>query len=254
MRLAACLAALFIALPSGASDGCRAQSGATVRPLIELYTSEGCSSCPPADRWLSTRFSPGATHDAVPLAFHVDYWDRLGWKDRFASPRYTARQYQAMHANRATFVYTPQVVLQGRDFTGWRRGDASTALAAASRRNASVSIALSVAASGSAIDVDVAIALDASPKPSTMLALAYVDSGLASDVRAGENRGERLVHDHVVRAYETRDVVARETALRVRLARPPEAGSHAALVAFVQHASSGEVLQTLSLPLKGCMP
>src|SRR4051812_31648707 len=103
------------ALPAmaGAAGSCNAVSGATVTPLYELYTSEGCDSCPPADRWLAARFPVERTAPApIALAFHVDYWDRLGWKDRFAAAQYTARQYASMKANGAEFVYTPQVLLQ----------------------------------------------------------------------------------------------------------------------------------------------
>jgi len=109
---------------------CTALSGPGTAALVELYTSEGCNSCPPADRWLGSRFAARDIR-AVPLAFHVDYWDRLGWVDRFASPAYTARQYASMRANRATFVYTPQVLVQGRDFAAWQaRGDATIDAAA----------------------------------------------------------------------------------------------------------------------------
>src|SRR5512134_3696486 len=107
-----------------ASPACTARtSGNEVLPLVELYTSEGCDSCPPADRWLSATFPSGGATASV-LAFHVDYWDRLGWKDRFASPDYTARQHAAMRANGKTFVYTPQVLVQGRDVAAAARASA----------------------------------------------------------------------------------------------------------------------------------
>ena len=80
-------------------------------PVVELYTSEGCNSCPPADRWLSKL---KADPSVVALAFHVDYWDRLGWKDRFASAAFTARQAEQQASNGARFSYTPQVVVDGR--------------------------------------------------------------------------------------------------------------------------------------------
>src|ERR1700709_639060 len=83
------------------------QSGALRAPVVELYTSEGCSSCPPADRWLSGFKADPST---VALAFHVDYWDRLGWKDRFASAAFTERQSRQQAVNGARFSYTPQVV------------------------------------------------------------------------------------------------------------------------------------------------
>jgi hypothetical protein len=255
MRILAALAIVAIAWPSdgGAAAGpCRAQSGDRLVPLVELYTSEGCSSCPHADRWLSAQFPSSSVDGAVPLAFHVDYWDRLGWKDRFATASNTARQYQAMRANRGSFVYTPQVVVQGRDFTTWRRGDSASAIAATATRAPVASILLEANASADAVTAQVAVSLSEAPRPSTMLAVAYVDSGLASEVKAGENRGERLRHDHVVRAFATRDITAQRTEFRLRLPRPVEAGTHPKLVAFVQGTATGEVLQTVSVLLAAC--
>src|SRR5436190_20679539 len=101
-----------------AVDACSAASTRQVPPVVELYTSEGCNSCPPADRWLSAL---KADPSVVALAFHVDYWDRLGWKDRFASAAFTARQASQQASNGARFSYTPQVVVDGRDRTDWSR-------------------------------------------------------------------------------------------------------------------------------------
>ena len=84
-------------------------------PLLELYTTEGCSSCPPADKWMS-----GIKTDKVtPLAFHVDYWDYIGWKDKFSKAEYSDRQRKGAAFAGAGFVYTPQFVMNGRDFKGW---------------------------------------------------------------------------------------------------------------------------------------
>src|SRR6516225_4364306 len=95
-----------------ADGGCRAASGPRAPAVVELYTSEGCSSCPPADRWLSAlKDRP----DVVPLAFHVDYWDSLGWKDRFAQAQFSQRQNATQHTSGARFAYTPQVILDSRD-------------------------------------------------------------------------------------------------------------------------------------------
>lgn len=103
--------------PHPAAATCSATSGATRNRLIELYTSEGCSSCPPADRWLSQL---PRDFGVVPLAFHVDYWDRLGWKDRFAQAAFSQRQ---RDRNRGFgWVYTPQLMLDGEDFRSWHRG------------------------------------------------------------------------------------------------------------------------------------
>src|SRR2546430_7859759 len=132
-------AAVLSIVSLAAHAGCEAKSPDHLVALIELYTSEGCDSCPPADKWLSRlagtdKERPAATR-AVPIAFHVDYWDRLGWKDRFASAKYTDRQYEQMRRQRSTFVFTPQVMLQGRDFAQWREvADPAAANAAGKAR------------------------------------------------------------------------------------------------------------------------
>ena len=146
--LAAFAAMILIAAPAaGAVSACKAQSGRQTVPLVELYTSEGCDSCPPADRWLSSTFAAvDAGGGAVALAFHVDYWDRLGWKDRFATPAWTKRQYDSARAARSDLVYTPQVLLQGRDLRDWHAEKRSAAaIAAAARVPARAEIALEVA-------------------------------------------------------------------------------------------------------------
>jgi hypothetical protein len=251
------LAALPVAWPAHALQSCRAASGAQVRPLVELYTSEGCDSCPPADRWLAASFPAVDTGSrGIALAFHVDYWDRLGWADRFAMASYTERQHAAMRANRATFVYTPQVLLQGHDLLGWQNAGAAMA-EAASRAPARATIALDATGSGSAdtinVSIDVQIA-DATAAADTEVLVAYADSGLSSDVKAGENRGKRLAHDHVVRALRTPGRPDRQGHLHATFdfARPREAGSAPTLVAFVQRISTGDVLQALALPLDRC--
>src|SRR4030095_58016 len=112
------IAALLMvtATPGQAATACGAESGAQTVPLVELFTSEGCDSCPPADRWLTAQLPVAGTPGAVAvLRVHRDHWDRLGWKDRFATAEYTQRQYDAMRANGATFAYTPQVLAQGHD-------------------------------------------------------------------------------------------------------------------------------------------
>jgi len=243
-----------MAITVDAQSACTATSGPQTTPLVELFTSEGCSSCPPADRWLTAQF-PAARLDAgaVALAFHVDYWDRLGWKDRFASAQFTQRQYDAMRANRATFVYTPQVLIQGRDAPAWK-GGAAASLAAAAKRPARASVTLEAIRDGTAYRVQAnARVPDTTLWTNAVLWLAYADSGLASDVKAGENRGVRLVHDHVVRSLHGPFTVNAkgEAATSVAIPVPAERGRTPMLVAFVQDTKNGDVLQTLTLPACG---
>lgn len=168
---------------------CSARSGPGVTPVVELYTSEGCSSCPPADRWLSALKGRG---DVVALAFHVDYWDRLGWKDRFASPAFTRRQLEQLPVNGARFAYTPQVVVDGRDRKDWPRLAVPGAAV-----ESPVSIELS--RDGDRVTAKVTAGAKA---PARLAAYwAVTESNHRTVVRAGENDGATLTHDFVVREW-----------------------------------------------------
>lgn len=255
-RIIVFVLAIVCAWPAHALQACHAASGARLRPLIELYTSEGCDSCPPADRWLAAQFPKvdSGSH-AVALAFHVDYWDRLGWPDRFATASYTQRQYAAMRANGATFVYTPQVLLQGHEMQAWQNAGAAAAEAAAGSPPRAT-IALDAAGSSAdtiTVDVDVEVT-DAAARADAQVFVAYADSGLSSDVKAGENRGRKLSHDHVVRALRSSGGPDRRGHVHAtfEFAKPREAGIAPTLVAFVQRTSNGDVLQALALPLDRC--
>lgn len=241
--------------PAAAATACHAASGPLARPLIELYTSEGCDSCPPAERWLSSRFAPSDTGSpAIAIALHVDYWDRLGWVDRFADARYTARQYDLMRANGASFVYTPQVLLQGHDFAAWRLAGAAP-IDAAARSRAKAAIAIDATPGEREVTVQAHARVgDRAAGADAALFVAYTDSGLVSDVKAGENRGQRLAHDHVVRALRLAGQAASDGSIDATLtvARPAERGTRPTLVAFVERVSTGDVLQALALPLDDC--
>ena len=191
----------------GAENGCAAQSGATRAPVIELYTSEGCSSCPPADKWLSSLKTPGAdkglvngaisgaVNGAVVQAFHVGYWDYIGWVDRFASPAHTTRQRQQAAMGGQSTIYTPQAVLNGRD---WRDWYGSGSRLSASKDAAGASISLRQVAD----DQFEATVTPAAGAASTWSAYWTVtEHGHSSKVKSGENAGEFLRHDFVVRQY-----------------------------------------------------
>ena len=195
-RLAPFAAAAALALAAhaaAAADACSVRSARTVAPVVELYTSEGCNSCPPADRWLSRL---KADPDVVALAFHVDYWDRLGWKDRFASADYTRRQAQQQTVNGARFSYTPQVVVDGQDRKDWP--GIATPLAG---RRPPAPVEVVLAREGDRVRATVAAA-PGSPKRLAAY-WAVTEQGHVTAVKAGENRGATLQHDFVVRDYRT---------------------------------------------------
>lgn len=186
--LIAAFCTLLASLPAQAAASCSARSAATATPIVELYTSEGCSSCPPADQWLS-RLKPDSS--AVALAFHVDYWDRLGWKDRFASPAYTQRQTQQQRPSGARFSYTPQVIIDGADRPDWSRATITARPAA--------TVAAQLVRDADRVTATVSPLAGA---PARLAAFwAVTEDGHVSAIKAGENEGATLRHDHVVRDY-----------------------------------------------------
>jgi hypothetical protein len=249
-RLVAVLAAaLTVSVGQAAADECSAKSGATTGALVELYTSEGCDSCPPADRWLSAL--PAAEFGAgqvVPLALHVDYWDYIGWKDPFAKALFSARQREVAAVTRSRVVYTPQVVLAGKDFRGWpARSRFAEAVAAINATPARAGIELAVAAGEIRAQAAVPRRED---REDTALFVALYQSGLSSRVTAGENRGVTLKHDFVVREWwGPLALDASGTASFARQASP-QTLANGGVAAFVQSRRTGEVLQALALP--GC--
>lgn len=184
------LLALAMLAQAHAAPVCSARSPTTVTPVVELYTSEGCNSCPPADRWLS---GVKADVSVVALAFHVDYWDRLGWKDRFASPAFTQRQAEQQRTSGARFSYTPQVLIDGADRPDW------PAALVASRTRPAATVDAQLVRDGNRVTATIA----ALPGAPTRLAAywAVTEQGHVSAVKAGENEGVTLRHDFVVRDY-----------------------------------------------------
>ncbi len=186
------------AVANAAISSCATVSHTNVPRVIELYTSEGCSSCPPADQWLSQTVARNRSvkdSNVIPLAFHVGYWDYIGWKDVFAQPAFALRQSELARSGGASGVYTPQVFVNGRDDRTWSRGNAEI-----SAMPASVKFNLSSKWQGDAIVLSGK--LDAA-NAAIRLRYAVTENGLVSAVKAGENKGETLHHDAVVRVHGT---------------------------------------------------
>jgi hypothetical protein len=167
------------------------QSAAEQTPLLELYTSEGCSSCPPAESWLShLKDSPGLWRDFVPVAFHVDYWDYLGWRDPWSAREYSDRQraYAASWQNDS--IYTPGLVLNGREWRDWARGQAELKISGTKAGVLNVT-------SADTNHWQVTFAPVANAGNYEVHATLLV-SGVSSAVKGGENRGRKLNHDFAV--------------------------------------------------------
>lgn len=258
MNLNHILAASALAL-SGAAHAavpaCSTYSGPHTTALIELYTSEGCDTCPPADHWLSSLFAQGFRPDqVVPLALHVDYWDYMGWKDPFAKGEFSIRQRKLAQMKRPVIVYTPQVLVQGQDFRRWASGAFTEEVARINSRAARARIALTIrAVEPKAIHAElVAQLFDPAEQKNAAVYLAAYENKLASEVSAGENRGRRLEHDFVVREWIGPIGFGKDLKLAEKRALPLAPGAestHSGVAAFVQNRSTGDVLQALMLPV-----
>ncbi len=172
-------------------------SGPTQTALVELYTSEGCSSCPPAEAWMSRlQGYPGLWKQFVPLAFHVDYWNYLGWRDRFSSPQWTTRQRHYGALWRSGSVYTPAVAVNGREMRNWSGLNPA-------RPNEQKTGLLSARSSDGKTFVINFQPAPAAGRGSWQAHVALLACDIQSSIGGGENSGRKLKHDFVV--LELRD-------------------------------------------------
>ena len=227
---------------------CSAKSGAATVPLLELYTSEGCSSCPPADKWLSG-LKPDPTK-VIPLAFHVDYWDYIGWKDKFSKAEYSARQRKTAAFAGAGYVYTPQFVMNGRDFRGSDESRLNQMVASSQKLAARANLSLNATpqANGEITLKATAQAVKPSEAKNVDVFIALYENKLVSQVNAGENNGRELKHDYVVREYFGAYQMNNQNEFSKNFTLKPEwKGRDAGAVIFVQNSQTGEILQSLAL-------
>lgn len=230
------------------ASSCSARSPAHTVALVELFTSEGCSSCPPADSFLAARRGAGLRADqAVLLSLHVDYWNDIGWKDPYSSAAFTARQRWLSDLARTRTIYTPEFFVSGKELRNWGGGlDAKVKSINAMPARAAIAMTLSPTPAGTAA---LPVEVRASGPAGSKLYVALVESGIASQVKSGENGGRLLRHDYVVRAWpapvelglDGKASLSRALALPAG-AQPGKLG----VAAFVQSPAC-EVLQALSL-------
>ena len=194
------------------------QCGPEQSSLVELYTSQGCSSCPPAERWLNSYVARDQLWSSVvPVAFHVDYWDYLGWKDELASSAYSRRQRKHQAYGNIGSVYTPGLLVNGREWKGYRFGETNVPLT--NELPGLLDVALK--------DGKLSIQFDPTSKEihPEQLHVAWLRMGFVAHVRAGENAGRALPQEFSVLAHQQQDWNADEprVILTVPEATHPEA-------------------------------
>ncbi|TNF89021.1 MAG: DUF1223 domain-containing protein [Gammaproteobacteria bacterium] len=191
------LASLFC-LPAWAGEPVVVNSGDTRTAVVELYTSEGCSSCPPADRWLSRLVEiPKDELDVLALSFHVDYWDYLGWKDRFASAEYSKRQRALGANNQQRTIYTPEFFVDGMEARGAK--NILGKIQQANLQPAPLSLELTVSRDQTGLLLDLHSPGERNIADQIRLRYLVYENNLSTDVRRGENSGSILHHQRVVR-------------------------------------------------------
>lgn len=210
--------------------------------VVELFTSEGCSSCPPADRLLSkiSAEAEAKGQNIISLAFHVDYWNHLGWKDPFSESRYSERQRTYAQKLNSQRVYTPQMVVNGTvGFVGSSSSEAREAIDEALNETPPVQISIDTTfINGQALSFS--YRLSKLPE-NVVLVFALAESGLSREIKRGENGGRTLEHDHVVRAFGTQQPL--ETSGPGRLNIPGNAKpENMELVVYLQRKSDFKVL------------
>jgi hypothetical protein len=227
---------LSTTVASPAQDVVFKNSGAKAA-LIELYSSEGCSSCPPAEAWVSSlKTSPGLWKDLFPVAFHVDYWDGLGWPDRFAKPVYTQRQRNYAAALGQDSVYTPEFVVNGREWRGWFHGQSLPGTVATSGE-----LSIHVADGGKSVSAAYAPS-SSGPRPSAVN-VALLGAGILSDVRGGENGGRKLEHDFIVLDFASKPLTGKTPYQTGPVTLTPSTSDAPAAIAAWVSAADGSVLQ-----------
>lgn len=220
--------------------------------LLALYTSEGCSSCPPADRFLSGLQNTGVTNQQlIPLAFHVTYWDYIGWKDPYASSEHDDRQRKIAAFDKRKTIYTPQFVFNGSDYRDYDNFSENV------RRNilqiAKVDIEINAVKKQQELQVELKTDNSRSKLETIVYYLVLYENNLISEVDDGENEGKTLHHNYVVRKIhgpfeqnKNKKVASFEQTV---LIEKDWIKNDLGLVAYAQNPKNGEILQSVELSL-----
>ena len=214
--------------------------------VIELFTSEGCSSCPSADKWLSTlKSNQGLWKDIIPMALHVDYWDYLGWKDPYSQPMFSERQRRYAQAFGLRGIYTPQMIVNGQDeFVGSREETAKSVIQKAFTQSAICTISITKIDQN---DEFVTVNYEISGKMNdAVLNLALVQEDGTSDVKRGENRGRHLENVNIVRDFLSMELAGKKSGVQ-QLKMPEKVNlGHFSVIAFVQDIETMKILGAVS--------
>ncbi|TWI97129.1 hypothetical protein JN11_03589 [Mucilaginibacter frigoritolerans] len=217
--------------------------------LIELYTSEGCSSCPPADELVAKIQKENADKPVYILAYHVDYWNRLGWKDQFSSADFSKRQNEYANYLNINSVYTPQIVVNGRtEFVGSEEGTLRNAIRTNLQKSSSAQLDLSVSATNSS-HADLKYTTQGADK-STVLQVAVLQKNAQTKVLRGENGGHTLSHVQIVRELQEVSLKGNNGIANITLPHGFDTQNWE-IMGFLQNTSNGAIIAASRVSFTG---
>jgi hypothetical protein len=234
---------LTTALPLYAEDRVMANSGLH-SSLIELYSSEGCSSCPPAEAWINAlQASPELWKSVFPVVFHVDYWNNLGWRDRFSNSLFTRRQQNYASELGQSSIYTPEFIVNGREWRGWfNKGSLP------STQRTEGTLSLRVDPEGKKLSATFRPASDDFDRSCTFH-VALLGSNIDSNIRGGENGGRVLHHNFVVLDFNSRPLSKSGGYQSGPILLKPSADAPPSGVVAWVRAEDGSILQVAGGPI-----
>lgn len=223
----------------GGKDRLIAQNSSRQVSLVELYSSEGCSSCPPADAWISKlRNKEGLWTAFIPVVFHVDYWNYLGWKDSFSEHQMTERQIAISKQWPKPSVYTPAIVVNGQEWRDWSRREIPSSTAEAPVRLKIFEVA----------PLRFRVELDGGKGPQagkkSTIHIAILGNGLKSSVTAGENQGQTLEHNFVVLDWSSKEVTT-QSSFEFQTKIPSQKHEQLAVVAWIENVGNPTPVQAV---------
>jgi hypothetical protein len=240
------LAALF-SVPAFAGDPIIVNSGDKQTAVVELYTSEGCSSCPSADRWLSRLIeAPKDELDVLALAFHFDYWNYLGWKDRFSSAAYTSRQRQLGANNRQKTIYTPEFFVNGMEARGTNK--ILQKIQQANQQQSPLDLKLTVTRDQTGLVLELQAPGDHDKGERIHHRYLVYENKLSTDVQRGENSGETLRHEQVVRYMSEAQRLRQQNQYRITI-DPDWKPENIGVAVLVTSPGNKKYLQALHTPV-----
>jgi hypothetical protein len=242
----------LLSLSAFAAEPIVVNSGERQTAVLELYTSEGCSSCPPADRWLSELVtSTQQDLDVLALAFHVDYWNYLGWEDRFSSADYSKRQRELGANNLQRSIYTPEFFVNGKEARG--AGKILAMIQQVNRQAAPLQLKMAVARYKSELVVTLQAPAERDTVGPVQHRYLVYENNLSSDVKRGENSGEVLHHQQVVRYMSRAQALQLQNQHRIAI-DPQWQGENIGVAVLVTSPGNRHYLQAVHTPVDSLLP